>query len=122
MGKTSIKITARAKRIKRIRKKITGTSAVPRLRVFKSACHIYAQLIDDTIGCTVVSMSSLDKSIIENNVLKGKTGKAFEVGKILAEKARAHGIEKAVFDRGGYIYHGRVKAVSEGARDGGLLI
>lgn len=122
MAKTNAKVTGRAKRIKRIRKKISGTANKPRLRVFKSAQHIYAQLIDDTAGCTVASMSTLDQQIRDNKQLSGKISKAFQVGKLLAEKARNNGIENAVFDRGGYLYHGRVKALSEGARDGGLVI
>ena len=119
MAKTDVKIVARQKRIKRIRKKIAGTSECPRLRVFKSAKHIYAQIIDDTRGTTLVSSSSLMSEVAEAG-LKGKVAKAAKVGLIIAEKAKASGIEKVVFDRGGYIYHGRVKALSDGAREGGL--
>jgi large subunit ribosomal protein L18 len=120
MAKTDSRVAARLKRIKRIRKKITGTPERPRMRVYKSAKHFYAQVIDDTKGHTLVSMSSLDKAMGDEEV-KGKCGLAHKVGKLLAEKAKSAGIEKVVLDRGGYIYHGRVKAFSEGAREGGLI-
>jgi len=120
MAKTSGKVVARAKRIKRIRKKITGTAERPRLRVFKSNKHIYAQVIDDVAGHTLAAMSSMDKQILEDAELKGKTAKARKVGLLLADKAKAAGIASVVFDRGGYIYHGRVKALSDGAREAGL--
>lgn len=120
MAKTDPKIVARQKRIKRIRKKITGTSERPRMRVYKSAKHFYVQVIDDTRGHTLVSMSSLDKAVAGEES-KGKCDLANKVGKLLAEKAKTAGIEKVVLDRGGYIYHGRVKAFSEGAREGGLV-
>jgi len=121
MAKTTQTVVARAKRIKRIRKKISGTSEKPRLRVFKSNKYIYAQVIDDIAGHTLVSMSSKDKGIADDAELTGKTAQAFKVGVLLAEKAKAAGISQVVFDRGGYIYHGRVKALSEGAREGGLV-
>jgi large subunit ribosomal protein L18 len=120
MGKTNPSITARQRRIKRIRKKITGTPERPRMRVYKSAKHFYAQVIDDTKGHTIVALSSRDKSIAAEDI-KGKCAMAHKVGKMLAEKAKSSGIEKVVLDRGGYIYHGRVKAFSEGAREGGLI-
>lgn len=120
MAKTDPKVTARAKRVSRIRKKIVGTSDRPRLRVFKSNKHIYAQIIDDSLGTTVVSMSTKAKDF-EVGEEKGKTGAAKIVGLKIAEKAKAAGIEKVIFDRGGYIYHGRVKSLSEGAREGGLI-
>jgi len=120
MAKANSKIVARQKRIRRIRKKIFGTADMPRLRVFKSSKHIYAQIIDDSKGNTLVTMSSLHKEI-QDAALKGKCSKAQKVGLILAEKAKAAGIERVAFDRGGYIYHGRVKALSEGARAGGLV-
>jgi len=120
MAKTDRKVVARRKRIKRIRKKITGTPEQPRMRVYKSAKHFYAQVIDDSKGHTLVSVSSLDKSI-EGDEIKGKCALANKVGKLLAEKAKSAGIKKVVLDRGGYIYHGRVKAFSEGAREGGLV-
>jgi large subunit ribosomal protein L18 len=103
-------------RIKRsIRKKVNGTSQVPRLSVFRSNRAIYAQIIDDTKGFTLVSASS--KEITENNAT---IEIAKEVGKKLAEKAIASGIDKVVFDRNGYLYHGKVKALAEGGREGGL--
>ena len=120
MAKTHPSVVARQKRIKRIRKKITGTAERPRVRVYKSAKHFYAQVIDDTKGHTLVAMSSLDKSITGEDI-KGKCATAHKVGKLLAEKAKSAGIEQVVLDRGGYIYHGRVKAFSEGAREGGLI-
>ncbi len=119
MAKTDPKVTARAKRISRIRKKITGTSERPRLCVFKSNKHIYAQIVDDAAGKTIAAMSTVDKDF-ERGEEKGKTGAAKVVGMAIAERAKAAGINQVVFDRGGYIYHGRVKSLSEGAREGGL--
>lgn len=119
MANKNSKIQARAKRISRIRKKISGTTERPRLRVFKSNKHIYAQIIDDSLAKTLISMSTLDKNF-DLGEEKGKIGAAKIVGTLIAEKAKAAGIEKVVFDRGGYLYHGRVKSLSEGARDGGL--
>ena len=119
MAKTNPKTVARKKRVKRIRKALSGTPEKPRLRVFKSNKHIYAQIIDDVAGRTLVATSSQDKSMGEET-FEGKTAKARKVGELLAEKGKAQGITKVVFDRGGYIYHGRVKALSEGAREGGL--
>jgi large subunit ribosomal protein L18 len=121
MAKTNLKITARAKRISRIRKKIAGTIERPRLRVFKSNKHIYAQIINDVTGKTLITMSTVDKGYSAGDDVKGKSAAAKVVGYLLAERARAAGIEKVVFDRGGYIYHGRVKSLSEGAREGGLI-
>lgn len=120
MAKKNIRALARGKRIKRIRKKISGTQERPRLRVFKSAKHIYAQVIDDNAGRTLLALSTLNKDV-ELSEAKGKTGQAHKVGLLLAEKAKEKGIKSVVFDRGGYIYHGRVKALSEGAREGGLV-
>jgi large subunit ribosomal protein L18 len=117
MAKTNPKTIARQKRIKRIRKNISGTGQCPRLRVFKSAKHIYAQLIDDVAGNTLVTSSTLENGTKEES---GKKTQAHKVGLKLAEKAKKQGIEKVVFDRGGYIYHGRVKSLSDGAREGGL--
>lgn len=119
MAKTNPKVTARAKRVSRIRKKISGTSERPRLCVFKSNKHIYAQIIDDSQGKTLVSMSTKDKTF-ELGEEKGKTGAAKIVGGAIAKRALDAGIQRVVFDRGGYIYHGRVKSLSEGAREGGL--
>ena len=119
MAKTNPTTTARAKRVRRIRKKISGTNERPRLRVFKSNKHIYAQLIDDVVGHTLVSMSTIDKEF-ELGEEKGKTAAAKKVGVVLAARALATGISKITFDRGGSVYHGRVKSLSEGAREGGL--
>jgi large subunit ribosomal protein L18 len=119
MGKTHSSVVARRKRIKRIRKNVIGTPDRPRLRVFKSINHIYAQVIDDSKGHTMAAISSQHKDI-RGEEMKGKISRAKKVGLLLAEKAKAAGIESVVFDRGGYIYHGRVKALSDGAREGGL--
>ena len=109
----------RRQRVKRgIRKKISGTSTRPRLSVYRSNKHIYAQLIDDLTGHTMASASSMDSSISgENPVAVGKA-----VGKQLADSAKKHGIESALMDRNGFRFHGRVKAVADGAREGGLKI
>lgn len=108
---------ARLRRHKRVRKQISGTTERPRLAVFRSLKNIYAQVIDDDKGVTLVSASSLDKSIEGNG---GNKEAARAVGKLVAEKALAAGIKAVVFDRGGYIYHGRVLELAEGAREGGL--
>ena len=107
----------RLKRHKRVRAKISGTPEMPRLNVFRSEANIYAQVIDDVNGVTLVSASSLDKAI---DGYGGNIAAATAVGKLVAERAKAKGIENVVFDRGGYLYHGRVKALAEGAREGGL--
>ena len=103
---------------KRIRRKVNGTAERQRLAVFRSLKHIYAQLIDDRAQRTVLSASSNEK----NTPVKdgGNLGGAKEVGKLVAERAKAHGIDKVVFDRGGYLYHGRVKALADAAREAGL--
>ena len=108
---------SRQKRHGRIRNKISGTAARPRLNVFRSAKHIYAQLIDDVAGTTLVSASSMEKGF---GVTGANKEAARKIGKALAEKATAKGIGEVVFDRSGYIYHGRVKELAEGAREGGL--
>ena len=120
MGSLNPKKRARLKRKKRIRKNLVGTQERPRLSVFRSAKHIYAQVIDDTCGETLVAASSLDKSVKEQPVFENKTAKADFVGKLLGERAVQKGIRQVVFDRNGFLYHGRVKAVSEGAREAGL--
>ena len=110
---------ARRSRIKYgIRQKISGTAQKPRLSVFRSNTEIYAQLIDDANGVTLASASSKDKEVAAQKVTK--TEKSKLVGAALAKKATALGLETCVFDRGGYLYHGRVKAVADGAREGGL--
>jgi large subunit ribosomal protein L18 len=108
---------ARIKRHKRVRKNISGTAERPRLNVFRSLNNIYAQIIDDVAGKTLVSASSLDKDF---EGYGGNVEAAKAVGKAVAEKAVAAGITTVVFDRGGYVYHGRVAALAEGAREGGL--
>lgn len=104
----------------RLRQKISGTAERPRLNVFRSLKHIYAQIIDDTKGVTLVSANTNDKEIKEKFPYGGNAAAAAEVGKLVAKRALEKGIETVVFDRGGYIYHGRVKALAEGAREGGL--
>ena len=107
----------RLRRHKRVRGKVSGTPERPRLNVFRSETNIYAQIIDDSKGVTLVSASSLDKGFVREGT---KTEVAKKVGEALAERAKAKGISAVVFDRGGYLYHGRVKALAEGAREGGL--
>lgn len=113
---------ARLKRKQRIRKKISGTPDCPRLSVFRSSKHMYAQVVDDMAGNTLAAASSLEKDIKEHPPFEGKIGLANYLGKLIASRAIEKGIKKVVFDRNGYLYHGRVKAVSEGARDGGLIL
>lgn len=108
---------ARIKRHARVRKNISGTADRPRLNVFRSLNHIYAQIIDDVKGVTLVSASTMDK---EFSGYGGNVEAAEKVGKMIAEKALAAGIKQVVFDRGGYVYHGRVAALANGAREGGL--
>lgn len=104
----------------RLRKKISGTAQRPRLNVFRSLQNIYAQLIDDEAGVTLVSANTLDKELKEKFPYGGNAEAAAEVGKLVAKRALEKGIDTVVFDRGGYIYHGRVKALAEGAREAGL--
>ncbi len=111
---------ARIRRHLRVRKKVSGTSSRPRLCVFRSLKHIYAQIINDEEGRTLVSASSLDPEIREELVGKTKTEKAKVVGTLLGKRAKELGVEVVAFDRGGYKYHGRVKALAEGAREAGL--
>ena len=103
----------------RIRNKIRGTAARPRLSVYRSACHIYAQLIDDTRGVTLAAASSREPLPTEPGAA-GRVAVSSAVGRLLAERARAGGVSAVSFDRGGYLYHGRVRALAEGARAGGL--
>ena len=117
MVKNIDKKAMRLKRHVRVRGKISGTPERPRLNVFRSNANIYAQIIDDVNGVTLVSANTLEKEF------EGATGNAEaakKVGAVLAERAKAKGIEEVVFDRGGYIFHGRVAALAEGAREGGL--
>ena len=108
---------ARLHRHLRVRGKISGTAERPRLNVFRSNCNIYAQLIDDVQGVTLVAASSVEKDFGANG---GNKEGAKKVGQLIAERAVAKGITEVVFDRGGYVYHGRVQELAEGAREGGL--
>ncbi len=120
MGSLNLRTQARLKRKKRIRKTIVGTHLRPRLCVFRSARHIYAQVIDDTQGQTLASASSLEKAVQASSDIKNKKNVANLVGKLVAERALDTGVKQIVFDRNGFLYHGRVKAVSDGARETGL--
>ena len=104
----------------RVRKKVTGTSDRPRLNVYRSNKNIYAQLIDDQKGITIVSASSLEQAVKEKHSNGSNTAAANEVGRLIAKRAAEKGIESVVFDRSGYIYHGRVKSLADGARESGL--
>jgi large subunit ribosomal protein L18 len=115
------KQAARLKRRQRIRRKISGSEARPRLSVFRSARHIYAQIVDDVQGHTLVAASTLSGEIREKLAGLKKSDTAKEVGRLLAEKAKQKGITRVVFDRNGFLYHGRVKAVAESCREHGLV-
>ena len=104
----------------RIRRKVRGTTERPRLAIFRSVAHIYAQVIDDAKGITIVAASSSEKGSGENKVTGGNVAAAKEIGKRVAERAKEKGITRVVFDRGGYLYHGRVKALADAAREAGL--
>ncbi len=121
MGALNPKTRARLKRKKRIRKKVYGTSEKPRLSVFRSARHIYAQVINDVSGDTLVSASSLEKVVKDRTEVGDKKAVASQIGKLIAERAQGKGVKKVVFDRSGFLYHGRIKALSDGAREGGLV-
>jgi large subunit ribosomal protein L18 len=112
--------TARKRRQKSVRLKVTGTSERPRLNVFRSLHHIYAQVIDDSTGHTLISASTVDNEVAAMLAGKKKKEQANIVGKVVAERAKSAGLSQVVFDRGGYLYHGRVKALADGAREGGL--
>ncbi len=108
---------------KRIRKKVLGTAERPRLNIYRSVSHIYAQVIDDSKGVTLVSATSLEAGKAKDgksHVSGGNLSSAKQVGKLVAERAKEKGISKVVFDRGGYLYHGRIKALADAAREGGL--
>lgn len=114
------KNTIRQKRHRRVRRNISGTAEAPRLNVYRSLNHIYVQVIDDTQGVTIASASTMEKAIKEKVAEMTKVEAAKVVGQMAGERAKAKGVEKVVFDRGGYLYTGRVKAVAEGAREAGL--
>jgi large subunit ribosomal protein L18 len=120
MSSTNSKMLARIKRKARIRKKIAGGPEQPRLTVFRSTKHIYAQIVDDTAGKTLVTASSLEKVFKEQPKFDSKIAAATFIGKLIAQRAIDKGIQKVVYDRNGFLYHGRVKALSEGAREAGL--
>ncbi len=121
MGSSNIRQKSRLKRKKRIRKKIHGTPQRPRLSVFRSARHTYAQIIDDTGGQTLVAASTVDQQAKDAPKFKDKVDAANFVGKLVGERALDKGIKEVVFDRNGFLYHGRVKSLSEGARKVGLI-
>jgi large subunit ribosomal protein L18 len=112
---------ARIKRHKRVRKNISGSSERPRLCIFRSLKHIYAQIIDDSKGITLVSLSTLDPEIKKKEKYQGNIKAAEMLGSLLAKKLEEKGIKKVVFDRGGYLYHGRAKAVAESTRKGKIV-
>ena len=120
MGRIQDKIRTRQSRRRRIRSKIRGTAQRPRLAVFRSARHIYAQIIDDDRGHVLASASTLDRQLRGSLKTGGNSRAAHEVGKLLAERAVGKKIEMVAFDRGGFKFHGRLKALAEAAREGGL--
>ena len=115
-------LSPRKRRHVRVRAKVSGTPQRPRLNVFRSSAHIYAQVIDDTRGATLLSASDLEQEV-RDRAGEGatKTARASAVGQVIGERAKAAGIDAVVFDRGGFLYHGRIKAVAEGARGAGLV-
>lgn len=119
-GSTNPRDVARLKRKKRIRRKLEGTEVRPRLTVFRSDKHIYAQIINDETGATLVSASTLSPEYREMEAIKGKVSAAKRVGELVARKALEKGIAKVVFDRNGFIYHGRIQALADAARQKGL--
>ncbi len=120
MGSVNRRTEQRARRKKRIRKKMVGSSTRPRLTVYRSAKHIYAQIIDDTQGATLVSASTMEKDVREDQRFENKQAAAKFIGKRIAQRAMDKGIKSVVFDRNGFKYHGRVKSVSDAAREAGL--
>jgi large subunit ribosomal protein L18 len=120
MIKKPVRNDVRIRKHQRVRRKVKGSSEQPRLNVFRSLTNIYAQIIDDAAGHTLVSASTLDEAL--KSVVKSRSSKeaAREVGKLIGQKAIEKGIKKVVFDRGGYIYHGRIKEIADGAREAGL--
>ena len=120
MGNTAPRLKARLKRKKRVRKNIFGNQDRPRLSVFRSSKHIYAQIVDDISGSTLVSASTLDNEYKEHKVEGKKVEIAKAVGNLVGKRALDKGIKKVVLDRNGFLYHGRIKALSDGAREAGL--
>ena len=114
-------LTQRERRHKRVRAKVNGTAARPRLNVFRSSAHIYCQIIDDVKGHTLVAASDLEDDVRERaGDDAAKVARAKVVGEVIAQRAKEAGVDAVVFDRGGFLYHGRIKAVADGAREGGL--
>ncbi|MBP1996412.1 50S ribosomal protein L18 [Paenibacillus eucommiae] len=111
---------ARLKRHLRVRKKIEGTTVRPRLNIFRSSKHMYAQIIDDANGVTIAAASTQDKDLKSDVTNGGNVEAARKVGELIAKRAKEKGVEKVVFDRGGYLYHGRVQALADAAREAGL--
>lgn len=120
MAKTNPRALKRLRRKLHIRKRVKGTTARPRLTVFRSALHIYAQVINDETGVTIVAASTLEPALRGEGVAGGNIQAAKRIGAIVAERARASGIEEVVFDRNGFLYHGRIKALADAARKSGL--
>jgi large subunit ribosomal protein L18 len=120
MGKMNKKTEARLKRKRRVGKSIFGTQERPRLSIFKSARHMYAQVVIDETGKSVAAASTLDKAAREHGPFQNKTDAATFVGKLVAERTMGKGFKKVVFDRNGFLYHGRVRALATGAREQGL--
>ena len=120
MDQSKAKYIARHKRQKRVRQKIIGTKERPRLSVFRSLKHIYAQVIDDEAGNTLIAASTLSPELKDSLPARGNIGAAKQVGTLIARRAKEHQIESVVFDRGGNLYHGRIKALAEAAREEGL--
>lgn len=124
MSKTNPRTAGRLRRQRHVRKNVLGTAARPRLSVFRSNAHIYAQVIDDvdsrTSAKTLACASTLDEGVRDAEGPKSKSDQAAAVGKLIAERCKAAGISSVVFDRNGFLYHGRVKALADGAREGGL--
>lgn len=120
MAKTNPKVTARRKKARRIRTRVQGTAERPRMSVYRSNRHIYVQIIDDERGATLLACSTNSKAF-EASAEMDKCQQAREIGRMVGERAKAAGIERVVFDRGGNLYHGRVRFLSEGAREAGLL-
>ena len=121
MAKIRTKKSRRVMRHVRVRRKVGGTSERPRLSVYRSLNHVYAQVIDDSQGVTLAAASSLEQAVKDRNADKRKTELAEIVGELIGQRAQQKGVSKVVFDRGGYKYHGRVKALADAARKGGLV-
>ncbi len=120
MTSATKELTGRQRRHRRVRKRVQGAAERPRLCVFRSARHIYAQVIDDDSGRTLAAAGSHEKGLLPEGQSRSNSAAATAVGKLIGERSKAAGIGRVVFDRGGYIYHGRVRALAEGAREAGL--